>query len=366
MPEIDLSFVDQIVARHGGRGDAVIPLLQAIQAQYRYLPREALQRVCDLTEITPAAITGVATFYKQFRHRPVGRHIIKVCHGTACHVKGSGLVQDALERHLGIDKGSDTDRDRLFTIEKIACLGCCTLAPVIQIEGITYGHMTPLSIGKALDDFLQQKQHADVKQRALPEVTVQQCGEIRIGLGSCCMAQGSAKVHQAIQEVLAESGAPAVVKRVGCVGMCYQTPLVELITASGSRKHFSRVAAKDAPDIVLKHFKPKGLRRRLAYAASRLLGRLASDEDLDPALHHEIDARDQPVCAFLGRQKHVATEYCGQMDPTDLDEYLRHAGFSALRRCVEKLSPRQIIEEIETSGLRGRGGAGFSTGAKWA
>ncbi len=102
MTDLDLKFVDETVERLGRRTEAVIPILQAIQAHYRYLPREAMERVCKLTEITPATIAGVSTFYSQFRHRPVGKHIISVCHGTACHVKGSGLVQDALERHLKI------------------------------------------------------------------------------------------------------------------------------------------------------------------------------------------------------------------------------------------------------------------------
>ncbi len=366
MPELDLSFVDQAVARCGTRGDAVIPILQAIQAQYRYLPEEALKRVCELTEITPAAITGVATFYTQFRHRPVGRHIIKVCHGTACHVKGSALVQDALERRLSIDKGDDTDREGMFTIEKIACLGCCTLAPVVQIEGVTYGHVSPASVDEVLEDFLSQKQNAGPKQVARSEAAMGQCGEIRIGLGSCCTAQGSGKVYQAVQQVLAESGAAAVVKRVGCVGMCHQTPLVEITALGGKTRLFSRVAADEAADIVLKHFKPKGFRRRLIYAAAHWLDRLASDENADPAAAHAIDVRDPPVCAFLGRQKHVATEYCGQIDPTNLEEYLSHGGFGALRSCLEEFSPQRIIEEIQTSGLRGRGGAGFSTGIKWA
>ncbi len=366
MPEIDFSFVDQVVARFGGRSNEVIPILQAIQNHYRYLPREALERVCDSTEITPARITGVATFYTQFRHQPIGQHIIKVCHGTACHVKGSPLVQDALERCLGIGQGEDTDRDGLFTIEKIACLGCCTLAPVIQIDGITYGHAAPMSVGEVLDDFLQQKQLGDAKQAALPIAPLGQCGEIRIGLGSCCVAQGSGKVHQAIQQVLAESRAPAVVKRVGCVGMCHQTPLVELVTPGGSTKLFSRVAAEDALEIVLQNFRPQGVRRRLTYTASRWLGRLVSDETGDPDQGHSIDLGDPPVCAFLGRQKRLATEYCGQIDPTDLDEYLRYDGFTALRRCLEVFSPEQIIAEIQASGLRGRGGAGFSTGIKWA
>ena len=79
----------------------MIPILQRIQEHYRYLPEAALQRVCDTTEITPAAIAGVSTFYTQFRHQPVGRHLIQVCHGTACHVKGAELVQDAIEQATG-------------------------------------------------------------------------------------------------------------------------------------------------------------------------------------------------------------------------------------------------------------------------
>ena len=110
MADLDLSFVDETVQRLGRQPETVIPILQAIQAHYRYVPREALKRVCEISKITPGAITGVSTFYTQFRHRPVGRHMISVCHGTACHVKGAGLVQDALERQLGIGGGMPNPR----------------------------------------------------------------------------------------------------------------------------------------------------------------------------------------------------------------------------------------------------------------
>ena len=260
MSELDLTFVDQTVERLGRGSDAAIPILQAIQTHYRYVPREAIERVCELTEITPAAIVGVATFYNQFRHRPVGRHIIHVCHGTACHVKGAELIQDAFQRRLKIADGSDTDADGLFTIQKVACLGCCTLAPVVQIDGITYGRLAPTMVGEVLDDFLRQQQKdaaATGRQGVAPSGEL---GEIRIGLGSCCVAQGSGKVHRAIEDALAQSGAPAVVKRVGCVGMCHQTPLVELIPPGGGPSRlFSKVSADDAADIVLRHFKPRGI-----------------------------------------------------------------------------------------------------------
>ena len=366
MTEPDLSFVDQTV-EHLGRGpEVVIPILQAIQEHYRYLPQEVLERVCDLTEITPATITGVSTFYTQFRHRPVGRHVINVCHGTACHVKGAGLIQDALENHLGLSEGQDTDPEGLFTIQKIACLGCCTLAPVIQIDGLTYGRLTPSAIPQVMADFLAHQKDRATRARPQAILPSGEIGEIRIGLGSCCQAQGSARVHEAIGDVLAQTGAPAVVKRVGCVGMCHQTPLVELVSPDGSSQLFSKVTPEDAPSIVLKHFKPKGAARRIGYTLSRLLDRLLTDEVGDPIARHSIDVRDGPVCAFLGRQRHLATEYCGRIDPTDLDEYLRHHGFEALRRCLEELTPHEIIDAVQASGLRGRGGAGFPTWIKWA
>jgi NADH-quinone oxidoreductase subunit F len=366
MPDLDLQFVDQTVARLGTGRAAVIPILQALQAHYRYLPSEALERVCTLTEITPADVTGVSTFFTQFRHRPVGRHVILVCHGTACHVKGAGRVQEALQRHLDLPDGEDTDARGLFTVEKVACLGCCTLAPVVQIDGVTYGHLVPSKIGDVLNDFLEHRQADTQRQQRRSDRTAAPQGEIRIGLGSCCVAQGSGAVREAIERVLAESGAPAVVKRVGCVGMCHQTPLVELVPAGGNATLFSRVDPESAADLVLRHFRPKGLRRRVAYKVSRWLDRLLTDEPGDAVRRHALDVRDPPVCAFLGPQRHVAAENCGQIDPTNLDEYLRHGGFQALERCLKKLSPEQVIAEVQASGLRGRGGAGFPTGDKWA
>ena len=370
MTELDLQFVDEAVERLGDRRDAVMPILQAIQTHYRFLPPEALERVCQLTRITPAAITGVATFYTQFRHRPVGKHIISICHGTACHVKGSGLIQEALQRRLGLTDGEDTscedtDAEGLFTIEKVACLGCCTLAPVLQIDGVTYGRLTTPMVSDVLDDFLLHQQGRPTESQPSLAISDEELGEIRVGLGSCCVAQGSGEVHQAIGRTLAQSGAQAVVKRVGCVGMCHQTPLVEIIRPGAKPELFAKVGADDVESIVLKHFKPKGLARRVGHAATGWLDRLLSNERGNPVLGRAIDPGEGPVCAFLGPQEHLATEHCGAIDPTDLDEYIRSGGFDALKRCTKELTPQQVIEQVLGSGLRGRGGAGFPTGIKW-
>jgi NADH:ubiquinone oxidoreductase subunit E len=133
--------VDGLIERIGRKPDAVIPILQAIQEHYRYLPAEALERVCEISDITPARINGVSTFYTQFRHRPAGKHTIRVCVGTACHVRGAGAVHDGFCRHLDISGDADTDDAGIFTVEKVACLGCCSLAPVVQIGDVTYGHL---------------------------------------------------------------------------------------------------------------------------------------------------------------------------------------------------------------------------------
>ncbi len=364
---LDLSFVDQTIERLGRGREQVIPVLQAIQGHYRYLPQEALERVCRLSDITPAAITGVSTFYTQFRHRPVGDHLISICHGTACHVKGSGLIQEAFERHLGMTNGDDTDPTGRFTIEPVACLGCCTLAPVVQIDGVTYGRLTPHKVPEVVADFLHHGRNGGPRRprREAAAPASGPLGEIRIGLGSCCVAQGSGKVHEAIGQVLAETGAPAAVKRVGCVGMCHQTPLVELVPPDGPPRLFARMAPEDVRAVVLSHFRPRGFWNRMGFSLSRLLDRVLTDEVEEPVRRHAIDVRDGPVCAFLGRQKHIATEYCGQIDPTDVEEYLRHDGFQGLRRSIEELAPERVVEEIQASGLRGRGGAGFPSGVKW-
>ena len=155
MDKVDLTFVEQLIERVGTGKEKVLEILQAIQGRFGYLPQEALERVCELTEIAPASIAGVSTFYNQFRHQPAGRYIIRVCVGTACHVKGGEQIYESFRRCLDIPQGADTDKSRIFTVEKVACLGCCTLAPATQIDQVTYGHLTPGTVSTVLDNFLR-------------------------------------------------------------------------------------------------------------------------------------------------------------------------------------------------------------------
>ncbi len=149
-PALDLSFVDKLVSELGRGKEAAIPLLQAIQKHYRFLPDEALCRLCELTEITPSEIAGTSSFYGQFRRSPVGEHVVRVCHGTACHVSGARQITEELRRYLDIPKGTDTDAARMFTLDEVACLGCCSLAPVLMVDGHTAGKLTPATACDAL------------------------------------------------------------------------------------------------------------------------------------------------------------------------------------------------------------------------
>ena len=358
------SFIDRIVSEIGSNHGAVIPLLHAIQNEYNYLPELALQRVCDITDITPASITGVSTFYSQFRHKPVGQHIIRVCTGTACHVKGSDLVYDSFRRELAIPDHRDTDPESLFTLEKIACLGCCTIAPVVQIDSVTYGHVKTDGVSNILDDFLlseRQKTSGSKQQKFKSD----NGDEIKIGLGSCCVASGSSRVQQALEKSLQETGIEIPVKRVGCVGMCHRTPLLEVSAKGEEPVLYDSVQPEDVKNIILRHYKPKTLRQRFKNAAFQLIESILEDPDSNGFTRHPLHVRDTDIQAFLGRQNHVATEFSGQIDPLDLEEYCLRGGFKALEQCLKDFSPEDIVSQVTTSGLRGRGGAGFPTGKKW-
>ena len=369
MGELDLTFVDRTVDEIGTEPENVLKILHAVQGHFGYLPREALERVCKITQITPASIEGVSSFYDHFRHRPVGRHIIHVCVGTACHVKGADRVHEAFYRHLGIPAGEDTDAQKLFTVEKIACLGCCTLAPAVQIDNVTYGHLTPDTVSTVIGDFLRYEQSRAGRKKKTQKLQAEKSesrGEVRLGLGSCCVARGSGKLRDALEKALADTGIKLQVKRVGCVGMCHQTPLLEVVPSNGKSYLYARVQPEDARAVILRHFKVNGIQKRISTSVSQMLDTILTDEKTEPVTRHSIDVRDKPVADFLGRQKHIATENHGTIDPVDIDEYIASGGFSAMQKCVMEMSHEEIISEIEHSGLRGRGGAGFPTGLKWS
>ena len=335
---VDLTFAEQAVARVGRKPDAVIPILQSLQEHYGYLPEEALRRVCERSDITPAAIAGVASFYDMFRFAPTGKHIVRICRGTACHVAGAERVEDALRRLLKIPAGADTDRDRQFTIEQVACLGTCTLAPVVKVGEATLGHVNAEALPNTLQNVLAELAAATAKtdtEAIETRVAVDGAIEVHVGLGSCCMAKGSDKLFHALKHEAAAHGKKVVVKRVGCVGMCHRTPMVEVSAPSGAGLFYADLAATQAGNLLQQHLKPRGW-QRLGHTWKRMLdGLLLDDYRAQRSVQRfSMSKRDPNVRAFLGRQMHIATEHFGRLDPLDLDEYLAHGGFEALKKCL--------------------------------
>lgn len=146
---IDLSLIDPLIEKYKNKKGNMIPLLQGTQEKYGYVPRQAFVKISKEVGLNLSDMYGVATFYAQFRLNPVGKHIVKVCHGTACHVQNAKAISVALKESLKIDDGETTE-DGLFTLESVACLGCCSLAPVMMIGDNTYGKLTATSASKVI------------------------------------------------------------------------------------------------------------------------------------------------------------------------------------------------------------------------
>lgn len=143
--------LEGVLANYPPEKSSLIPILQKTQNKFGYISKSSVEEIAQYLEISKSEVYGVATFYTQFRFEPLGEHQIKVCHGTACHVKGSEHITETIESQLGIKIGETTD-DELFTLERVACLGCCSLAPVMMIDGEVYGNLTTEKVKKILND----------------------------------------------------------------------------------------------------------------------------------------------------------------------------------------------------------------------
>ena len=298
-------ITDQMVARHGTAVDAVIPLLQDIQQEFNYLPVPALQRICETTGITPSRIAGISSFYAQFRHSPAGKHRIRVCTGTACHVKGALFVYEAFRRELKLEEEEDTDASMIFTLEKVACLGCCTLAPVVRIDEVTYGHVVPENVEGLLRDFLTKHQKGIDRQ---PVYQVSQSniqGEIRIGLGSCCVASGSSEVKSQLEQTLAQARISVNVREVGCVGICNQVPIMEIIKPGENPVFYAKIKPGDIRGVVLSHFKSEGYINRFKTGFFNLFENILSDGMPSSFRKYLEEQRDSPLSGFLGPQVNI-------------------------------------------------------------
>lgn len=138
----DLTLLESVFAEFADDPNALVAILQRAQELYGYLPTDVIYAIAERRRLSPAKVLGVATFYSQFRFKPVGKYLILLCKGTACHVNGADAVESAIADELGLADGGTTD-DGLFSLKTVACLGCCSLSPVMMINETVYGSLTP-------------------------------------------------------------------------------------------------------------------------------------------------------------------------------------------------------------------------------
>lgn len=157
MSTVDLKLIDGVLDEYASVPGSLITILQQTQDIYGYLPKEAIEKISDKTGIATSEIMGVGTFYTQFRFQPVGKYLIMLCQGTACHVNSSELILQTIKDELHIEDGETTE-DGLFSLKCVACLGCCSLSPVMMINDNTYGSLTPDKTKKILKELREAAQ----------------------------------------------------------------------------------------------------------------------------------------------------------------------------------------------------------------
>ncbi len=377
-----IAWREEIARRFPSDPSLVIPVLQFVHDEVGYLPEPATQAAAEHLRVPPGRVFGVASFYSQFHFEPQGANRITVCRGTACHVRGSGSVLRELEEHLGIRAGGTTP-DLQYTLETVACFGSCALAPVVLSNGVVHGRQTGTT-ARALVDAARAEPRLPASPprvatppeavEAIPEASPaaacpvdldRRIGDAReawrrlhedgqpvisVGAATCGLAAGAGEILEAIEGALARLGASARVVPVGCVGMCFAEPILD-------------IEAPGLPRVTYGHVTPDSLDEILE-------GHLVRN---DPPVRHALGSAgdtsipgiprlaDLPV---LRRQVRIALRNCGVIDPTDVTHYLARGGYAGLQRALT-MQPAEVIAEVKASGLRGRGGAGFPTGAKW-
>lgn len=333
----------------------LLPELIELQRKDRYLRPDAILDLSRKLRIPVNRIYSVASFYQAFRFSPCGKHHIKVCIGAACYVKGAETLYDAFAKYLKLPKDNDTSPDGLFTLSKVACLGCCMLAVAVQIDRHIFGHVTPDDIPAVLKAFLRMAQDDNLEP-------LEQCkdgthhSEIRICRCSSCRAAGSGDVYKAFSAERSANDFDFIVKEVSCHGMSYRTPMVTVV-CDGTYYHYDQVRPYDAKLIIAEHFTPQNSLRRATWKS-----RIFFD-----AFYRRNKCRCNADITELDKtidQARLITRNSGITHPESIGDYRTHGGFKAFEKAL-KMTPESIIELLEKSKLRGRGGGGFPAGEKW-
>ncbi|MEI7436541.1 MAG: NAD(P)H-dependent oxidoreductase subunit E, partial [bacterium] len=347
--------VDAALGGHAPARSSLIAVLQDVNAACGYLPETALRMVSDRLDLPLSDVYHVATFYTAFSLKPRGRHTVKVCTGTACHVRGAPRILDDLSRLLNVAPG-ETTPDGQFTLETVNCLGACALGPVVVIDG-RYYQASPAALPKLLAGVdtpavpdeasgpakpLDDGQPIDISRLMKQQVGIVVCG------GTGCQAYNCELVAKAVRQELERLGVSAKVDFVqsGCHGFCDRGPIV---VVKPENIFYQKVTPQAVPAIV----------RETVIGGRVIEALLYHDPATNKPQVHEQDIN------FYAKQNRIILGDNGRISPTNIDHYLsRCDGYGAFAKAL-KMRPEDIINTVSRAGLRGRGGGGFPSGRKW-
>ena len=357
---------DEIISQHGLEPASLIPIIQDIQSEYRYLPPELLRYVAKKLGINEAKAYSVATFYENFSFEPKGKYIIKVCNGTACHVRKSIPILERLYSELGLSEEKATTDDMLFTLETVSCLGACGLAPVLTVNDKVYPGMTPDAAaelihelsGISMEKITSREILHQIREEAAKKISDSRC-RILICAGTGCLAGGSGEIYRRMSELaeenpdidvefgpeIAHGSGPLEVKKSGCHGFCEMGPLMRIEPAGIL---YTKVKPEDCDEIFHRTIEKGDVIRHLLFKQDGL------------------EYKKQEEIPFYKKQTRNVLKNCGHIDAEHIEEYISTGGYEALEKVLFEMTPQEVVEEISASNLRGRGGGGFPTGYKWS
>ncbi len=328
-----IDFVARILKEAGSQKNSLIAILQEIQHKYRYLPQDLLEYLAGNSQYSEAAIMESATFYSMFRLKPAGRHTISVCAGTACHIKGADLIFDSFKGCLQIEKNNDTDKKRMYTIEKVACLGCCAIAPAIRIDDEITGFVAPENASLIITQFQNKNNQGLFLPPSAGVENNNNFQYINICLCSACTASGAAVLWQNLDEIIVKQKLPFVIKSVGCTGESHKAPLMEITDTNGNINRYNRPKKYLLTDILYSNCEAQKTSRIIRNKLFASVNRLNS---LYTGYDEEVLPDKQKDDFFKNNQTNIATEHKGLLSPLDYDEYKANGGLAALDSVLEK------------------------------
>ncbi len=356
MRRVESEFIDEVLARHPRAMGSLIAILQEVQAHCNYLPEEELRYLSQKTGIPITRLYSIASFYHFFSLKPKGRHQIHVCLGTACHVKGGQRILEDFQRRLGVQPG-ETTADGVYTLNEVRCIGACSFAPAVVVDDQAYAHVTAKKVPEILKKYrdeklkpapkpVKAKSGAAARAATIPAIANlrERSVLVRVCMGLGGVAAGATEVLKAFQEVITASGLRATmtkmctVDQVGCMGLCAKDVIAE-VTIDGSTVPYQFVKPEMVARIV--------------------------DEHIIGGVPVKAWRAGPEYEKFHAPQNKIVLGACGTIDPEDIDAYCGIGGYTAASRALAEMTPEEVVREIQNSGLRGRGGAGFPTGVKW-